>query len=108
MAGTGNQPPGAETMPPMLEEWRRDVNAAIKDAAQLHQQASVTFERIKGQLDEHDRRISHLEQNPASLRTNLASYGGCLGQLVIGVTAAIGAFSGTAATVMSLIALLHH
>jgi hypothetical protein len=61
-------------------EWRQQVNRELEESARLHQAAAVTFERLKGLLDDHDRRIKALESEPGDLRTTFGTYGGCLGQ----------------------------
>jgi hypothetical protein len=63
-------------------EWRQKINQDVTESGRLHAQAAVIFERLKGELDEHDQRLTRLEGSPATLRGAFSAYGGCLSQIV--------------------------
>lgn len=83
-------------------EWRGTVNRELEESARLHQQAALTFERLKGQLDDHDRRIKSLEASPASLRDTFGTYGGCISQIIGAAFISLNSLIALAALVVSL------
>lgn len=52
-------------------DWRGDVMRQLKASAGAHQQTAVILERLTARLDEHDRRISALEEQPSNTRANV-------------------------------------
>ena len=50
------------------QEWRADVTRQLDDSAEKHEKAGVILERLTNRLDEHDRRISALEERPQQAR----------------------------------------
>lgn len=56
-------------------DWRGDVMRQLRESGEALQQTAVSLERLNGRLDEHDRRISALESQPAQVRAKVSSYG---------------------------------
>lgn len=71
-------------------EWRQNVSKELEESARLHQSAAVINERVNGRLDDHDRRIRHLEGAPDGIRSGLGTYGGCVSQVIFAVLSASG------------------
>lgn len=83
-------------------DWRSEIMRQLKESAVAHQQTAVTLERLNGRLDEHDRRLDALEQQPSSLRNFFGTYGGCLGQVVFAVLSGAGTIIAIASLVITL------
>lgn len=98
---TGPAPQPA-SIDPYFNEWRHGVDQDRGDTARLLKEASVTFERIRGQLDEHDRRIKSLEHSPDTLRANWGTWGGCLGQIAFACLSSIGTIIAITSIILTL------
>lgn len=83
-------------------EWRQGVNDELAESARLHREASINFERLRGQLDTHDRRLDKLENAPATRRTDIGTYGGCLAQLATAFFTVVGIVISVTALIITL------
>jgi hypothetical protein len=52
-----------------LHEWRANVDQQISEQAEDQQRTAIILERLTNRLDEHDRRIKALEDEPGRRRS---------------------------------------
>lgn len=83
-------------------EWRQGVNSELAESARLHREASVNFARLNIQYEEHDKRIGKLENAPATRRTDIGTYGGCLAQLATAFFTVVGIVISITAMIITL------
>lgn len=58
------------------QEWRADVSRRQDDTERSQQQAAIILERLTNRLDEHDRRLTALEQAPETRERKVIAVGG--------------------------------
>ncbi|HET9109686.1 MAG TPA: hypothetical protein VFN78_02560 [Ktedonobacterales bacterium] len=58
------------------QEWRADVTRRVDDTERNQQQAAIILERLTNRLDEHDRRLTALEQAPETRERKVVALGG--------------------------------
>ena len=83
-------------------EWRQGVNDELAESARLHREASVNFERLNVQYENHDKRLGKLEHAPASRRSTIDTYGGCLAQLIMAFIAFVSMAISITALILTL------
>lgn len=83
-------------------QWRADITRQLEASAQSHQATAIILERLKNQMDDHDRRLNLLELAPDKRRQQFSMEGGCLGQVLFAC------LSGTAVLISIIGVLAQH
>ena len=67
--GSGMAQNAGATGASYLNEWRANVDQQINEQAEDQQRTAIILERLTNRLDEHDRRIKALEDEPRQRRS---------------------------------------
>ena len=107
--------PDAEDARDLQRDWRRRMERRADEGDENHAQTALILERCINRLDEHDRRITALEERPEKQQAQRVGILGAASNTVYTLVAiaALGfdAFTtvlALASTAIAVIALIHH